>query len=113
MTRKARRGNPSFTFRMPEELRAFVREMAKLGGVKEAAYHCALIRSAMGKRSPRPSKQHVVLREDLARIHATLIAIGNQAASPQAGDGAVALIVAGVAEVVAAVSRLEDAVRGE
>jgi hypothetical protein len=67
----------------------------------------------MGKRSPRPSKQHVVLREGLARIHATLIAIGNQAASPQANDGAAALIVAGLADVVTAVSRLEDAVRGE
>jgi hypothetical protein len=113
MTRKARRGNPSFTFRMPAELRAFVQETSEVGGISEAAYLCFLVHSAMGKRPRRPSKQHVVLREGLAEIHAALIAVGNQVASPQAGDGAAALIVAGLADVVATLLRLEDAVRGE
>ena len=111
MKPKARRGHPPITCRPPPELRAFMRTMSKSYGMNEAALIYDLIRSAMGKRSRRPSKRDVDLQEGMANIHALLIAIGNQAC-PSAGDNKMS-IVEGLADVVTAVSRLEDAVRGE
>jgi hypothetical protein len=113
MTRETRRGNPALSIRLTQEERDHLREKSSLLGTTESGYLHALLQADMGKRQRRPGRQHVVLREGLARIHAALIVLGNQSVSEQSDIGATRLVERGLADVVAALLRLEDTVRGE
>jgi hypothetical protein len=105
-------GNAPFSIRLPAELRAHLNEMSDRRMVSKAAYVCALIEADMGKRTRRPSRQHVLLRKELALIHAGIIALGNQVTSGQVDyRGQAKIITDGLNEVVTAILRLEDEIR--
>jgi hypothetical protein len=114
MKREPRRGNAPFSIRLPTELRIHLKDMSDFRMTSEAAYFCALIQADMGKRSRRPSKQHVLLRTELTKIHVAIIALGNQVTSSQVDYREQAKVITdGLSEIVAAILRLEDGVRGK
>jgi hypothetical protein len=114
MKRKTHRGNAPFSIRLPAELRTHLKEMSDFRMISEAAYVCALIEADIGKRPRRPSRQHVFLRKELAKIHAAIIALGNQVTSGHVDyRGQAEVITDGLINIVAAILRLEDKVRGK
>jgi hypothetical protein len=114
MKGKTHHGNAPFSIRMPAELRTHVKEMADARMVSEAAYICTLIEADMGKRPRRPSRQHVMWRQEFTKIHAAIIYCGKQASSGQVDYRRKPNVVTdGLIDVVAALLRLEDQVRGK
>jgi hypothetical protein len=116
MTRKTQRGSAPFSIRIPLELRTHVKKMAGDRKIAEGGYLCALIENDMGKRSRRPTRQHVMWREQLKKIHEAIIACGDQVKARQRDccdhpetDGQRTLDE--LMNVVTAILQLEDAVR--
>jgi hypothetical protein len=112
MKRRTHRGNPSFSVRLPPEVMAHVRDMAASRMIKKGTYVHALIKADMGTRKRAPSRQHVVLRRELANIHAAIIELGNRVSSGHL-DCHAAQITDRIVELVATLLRLEDEVRGK
>ena len=101
-----------FSMRLTAEERAYLNSESERSKVSKAACIRALIAADMGKRTRRPSRQHVLLRKELAAIHAGIIALGNQVTSGQVdGRGQAQIIIGGLKAVVAAILRLEDEIR--
>jgi hypothetical protein len=118
MTGKARRGSAPFSIRIPPELRTHVKKMAGDRQISEGAYLCTLIENDIGKRSRRPSTQHVMWREQLRKIHEAIIERGDRVQARQRdcydhpetdGQGARDELV----NITTALLQLEDAVRGK
>lgn len=113
MKRKPRRSAASFSLRLTAEMRDDIKKRSDFFKTSQAAYVVAAIQADMSKRPRRPSKQHVLLRTELAKIHAALIELGNRVNTGQVDHSVAKIITDRLVEVVAALLRLEDEVRGK
>jgi hypothetical protein len=80
MGRTTRPGtNAPFSLRLPDELRAKVRERAASRNLTVGEYIRDLVEADLSGTAPRRRrKKHDDLRRDLAKIHAAIITCGNQ-----------------------------------
>ena len=115
-------GEERFSVRLPPDLRTHIRNAARDRGLKDSEYIRDLVRAdLLRKRSRGRGRQNVILRQELAKIHAAIIACGNQIVDTRErghcrrsdcearSDQAIAVLK----DQVTAIFLLEDKVRGK